>query len=135
MHSHVLVAVAPDGDEAVDRGLEVARTLVGGTGRITALMVLEDVPGYVAIEMADEVIAQSQSRTTEAFRERFAGVPGVEPVVVHGHPGQEIVDWADKHAVDCIVVMSHRPGPADLILGSTASRVVRHAPTSVHVLR
>jgi nucleotide-binding universal stress UspA family protein len=33
------------------------------------------------------------------------------------------------------VIASHRPGMADLLIGSTAAQVVRHAPCAVHVLR
>jgi universal stress protein F len=33
------------------------------------------------------------------------------------------------------VIASHRPGIQDYFLGSTASRVVRHANCTVHVMR
>jgi len=39
------------------------------------------------------------------------------------------------HAVDLIVIASHRPGLKDYFLGSTAGRVVRHSPCAVHVIR
>ncbi len=42
---------------------------------------------------------------------------------------------AVAHAVDCIVIGSHKPGLSDYLLGSTAARVVRHAPCAVHVYR
>ena len=59
----------------------------------------------------------------------------METAVAMGHAGREIVHWAGQHGVDCIIVMSHRPGLADVFLGSTASRVVSRAPVAVHVLR
>jgi len=135
MYSHVLLAVSPDEDTPLQRGLEAARKLVSADGRITALTVIEDVPGYVAAEVPADVLHASHERTIGRFRERLAGETGLETVIVQGHPGREIVDWAESHNVDCIVIMSHRPGLSDLFLGSTAARVVRHAPTSVHVLR
>ncbi len=60
---------------------------------------------------------------------------GIEVAVVSGHAGHTIVDWASHHDIDCIVVASHRPGLQDYFLGSTAARVVRHAPCAVHVHR
>lgn len=48
---------------------------------------------------------------------------------------QEILAYADKVGADLIVIGSHKPGVADYLLGSNASRVVRHAPCSVFVVR
>jgi nucleotide-binding universal stress UspA family protein len=55
--------------------------------------------------------------------------------MLKGHIGRTIADYAAEAAVDCIVIGSHRPGLTDYFLGSTAARVVRHAPCAVHVLR
>ncbi|WP_245271088.1 universal stress protein [Hoeflea phototrophica] len=51
------------------------------------------------------------------------------------HPGSTIVEYAAAHEIDCIIIASHRPGLQDCFLGSTASRVVRHAKCAVHVIR
>ena len=59
----------------------------------------------------------------------------VTPVVVDGHSARTILDYAEEHGVDCIVMASHRPDITDYFLGSTAARVVRHAACAVHVLR
>lgn len=67
--------------------------------------------------------------------EKIKDEVGVDVVVIEGHAGHTIVDYAAKNGVDCIVVASHRPGFQDYFLGSTAARVVRHAPCSVHVVR
>ena len=48
---------------------------------------------------------------------------------------QDVVDFAAEMKADCIVMGSHKPGLADYLLGSTAARVVRHAPCAVHVMR
>jgi len=135
MYSHVLLAVSPDEETPLARGLEAARQLVATGGRITALTVVERLPGYVAAEVPEEVLQASQERTVTRFHERLAGAGNVEPVIVSGHPGREIIGWAEDNGVDCIVVMSHQPGFSDLFLGSTATWVVRQSPTSVHVLR
>ena len=48
---------------------------------------------------------------------------------------QEILAYAEKIGANLIVIGSHKPGAADYLLGSNASRVVRHAPCSVFVVR
>ena len=55
--------------------------------------------------------------------------------LVHGRPGNEIVDFAEENNIDCIIVFSHKPDISDYFLGSTAGRVVRRATCSVHVIR
>ena len=56
-------------------------------------------------------------------------------VVIDGPTGRSITNWADETGVDCIVIPSHRPVMSDILLGSTAAWVVRHAHCAVHVIR
>jgi nucleotide-binding universal stress UspA family protein len=58
----------------------------------------------------------------------------VTTVVADGKPAQEILDCADDHDVDQIVMGSHgRTGVARVLLGSVAEQVVRRSerPTTV----
>ncbi|AUV80975.1 universal stress protein UspA [Salinigranum rubrum] len=58
----------------------------------------------------------------------------VTTVVADGKPAQEIIDCADDHDVDQIVMGSHgRTGVARILLGSVAEQVVRRSerPTTV----
>ena len=48
---------------------------------------------------------------------------------------QEILAYADKIGADLIIVASHKPDLGDYLLGTTASRIVRHASCSVLVIR
>lgn len=47
----------------------------------------------------------------------------------------EVLRVAEEAGSDLIVVGSHDPGLRDYLIGSNASRIVRHAPCSVHVVR
>ena len=40
-----------------------------------------------------------------------------------------------RQQADLIIIASHKPGFQDYFLGSTAAKVVRHAPCSVLVVR
>ena len=55
--------------------------------------------------------------------------------VLTGSAGAMIVNAADDHAVDLIVMASHNPRRMDVLLGSIADWVVRHARHSVLVVR
>lgn len=135
MYSNILVPVAVDHGPHLDDVLALARLMRSADGKITVLTVAEAIPPYVAQYLSED----QEAKTREAIRADLAGelqdAPDVEVRVVTGHAGMTIVDYAERHAVDCIVMHSHRPGLRDYFLGSTAARVVRHAPCSVHVVR
>lgn len=60
----------------------------------------------------------------------------VETDTVTGEPARGIVEYADEHDTDLIVMGSHgRDGLKRLVLGSVAETVARRAPTSVTVVR
>lgn len=70
-----------------------------------------------------------------ARREFPASVP-VKPLVCVGKPFYEIVRVAQTFDVDLIIIATQgRTGVREALLGSTAERVVRHAPCPVLVVR
>jgi len=56
-------------------------------------------------------------------------------VIRSGHASNTILAVAKERGADLIIIASHRPGLQDYFLGSTASKVVRHANCSVLVVR
>jgi universal stress protein A len=68
----------------------------------------------------------------------FAGPRTVcaEQIVLFGKPFQQICEAAKEQSIDLIIIATHgRTGLQRLQLGSTAERVVRHAPCPVLVVR
>jgi len=59
----------------------------------------------------------------------------MEIAVRTGRSYSSILDVADEKEAELIIIASHRPGLQDYFLGSTASKVVRHAKCSVLVVR
>lgn len=135
MYSNILVAVALDHPEAAGGALDVARRLRADGGVVTALHVVEDIPSYAMSYIPDEIMARRLPEAEAQMKAELGEVHDVRTVVVHGHAGRTIVEHAVEQGVDCIVIASHRPGLQDYFLGSTAQRVVRHAPCAVHVTR
>ena len=135
MYTNILVPISFDTDRDAAGAINVARTLAGDTGRITLVHVMEHIPGYAISYVPAEYLTESR-RAIEAELAEMAGqLPNAEAQVVEGHSGRTILDMAEKTQADCIVIAGHRPGMQDLLLGSTAGQVVRHAKCAVHVVR
>ena len=84
-------------------------------------------------EMTRTIYVQEAEKKGSA--ERIGSDKDAEIVLLNGHAGRTVTDYAEKIAADCIIVGSHRPGMKDFFLDSTAARIMRYAPCSVHVLR
>lgn len=135
MYKNILVPVIFDPDHTPDAALEVAQAMSSEGARITLLHVIEELPGYASTYLAADYIEQSRAEVKARLSEIAATIPGGEAMVTHGHSARTILDWAETHDVDCIIVSSHKPGVQDYFLGGTAARVVRHAQCAVHVIR
>ncbi|KZY33882.1 universal stress protein [Roseovarius sp. HI0049] len=135
MYKHVLVPVSFEDDRDAAGAMSVAELLTGETGRVTLLHVMEQVPTYAISYMPQEYLSESRTAIEAELAEMASRIPNAQGIVIDGHAGRTITDWAEGNAVDCIVIASHRPGMADLLLGSTAHQVVRHATCAVHVVR
>jgi len=135
MYSNVIVPVAFDDDHNPDAALNIARALAAPGARVTLVHVMADVPGF-AISYMPEGYAADLKRTLQGSLDQLANeFENGAGVIREGHAANEILDLAEEIGADCIVIASHRPGLGDYLIGSTAARVVRHAPCSVMVLR
>ena len=115
--------------------LAVAKALCAPGGEIIALHVYEVPQGSVSAYMGEATIQQGFDHAKEVLEEKIAGLEGVSAQIVRGHASRKIIDFAVDHGIGCIVIGSHKPDLTDFFLGSTAARVVRHAPCAVHVHR
>lgn len=134
MYRKILVPMALDHGLS-PQTLEIARALTGGSGEIVALHVYKMPQGSVSVYLDQDAVAEGFSRARQLLLEKLESTPDVKPELVKGHTARTIIDYANDNEIDCIVIGSHRPGLSDYFLGSTASRVVRHAKCAVHVHR
>jgi nucleotide-binding universal stress UspA family protein len=135
MYKNILVPMALDHKRNVGAAMDIAHKLLDEGGKITALHVIEAIPGYAAVHLPDDYHEKQQSEAMASLKAELGGVSDVKAQVVTGHAGRTIQDYADQNGSDCIIVASHRPGLQDYFLGSTAAWVVRHAKCAVHVTR
>jgi universal stress protein F len=135
MYSNILVPVALDHGRNTAQAMKIAKALASEGAKITALHVMEEIPSYVAQYLPEGQTEHNLKELEDHLKKEFGGLEGVKHKVISGHAGHSIVEYAADHEIDCIVIASHRPGLQDFFLGSTAARVVRHAPCAVHVSR
>ncbi|HWQ47858.1 MAG TPA: universal stress protein [Methanosarcina sp.] len=137
------ILIATDGSQnsvqAINAGMEIARL---SEGKAYAMHVV-DTSGYPP-EREDQKwtkLMEEQFKTfglemTATVEEaaKAAGVK-VEFVTLKGHPAEKILDFAEKNAVDMIVVGSLGKNDVErFLLGSVSEKVVRNAKVPVLVV-
>ncbi|WP_425045151.1 universal stress protein [Primorskyibacter sp. S87] len=135
MYHNILVPISFDSERDTTAPLKLAQLLATPEANITLLHVVEHIPGYAVSYMPADYLAETRQAIQRELDAMAAKVPNGKAIVIEGHSGRSILDWADEHKPDLIIIASHRPGMQDLLLGSTASQVVRHAACAVHVVR
>ena len=135
MYSNILVPISFDEDRDAVGALEIAGAIAAEGAKITLIHVMEQIPAYAISYMSADYMAQSRRAIEEELGQMAEGLPGATGLVIDGHSGRAILDYAKRDKTDCIIIASQRPGMQDLFLGSTASQVVRHATCAVHVIR
>jgi nucleotide-binding universal stress UspA family protein len=124
-------------DEALEHGLEQF-----GDDELVALHVMDPVDGATAWGpgSAEDWISTAEEHAESVLETAsdLAAEAGVEVTTdtAIGRPAHAIVEYADEHDIDHIVVGSHgRDGISRVLLGSVAETVVRRASVPVTVAR
>lgn len=145
MFKHILIAT--DGSElaqkAVVQGLDIAR---GMGAKVSIVNVTEPwvavAPGEVAMAFPIKEYDESVSTNAEnilAATKHQAERAGVTCATLHVRdqfPAEGIIETAEKHGCDLIVMSSHgRRGLMRFLLGSQAIKVLTHSAIPVLVCR
>jgi len=135
MYKNILVPVLFDEKHDTQASFLAAKALADKDASFHVVHVVERVPSYVTVAVSAEIMAEARMQLEGELKRASLGLPGAKTAMIEGHAGRAIVDYADTNGIDCIVMASHRPDMSNILLGSTADRVVRHAKCSVHVIR
>ncbi len=131
--------VVPVDVGALDKGekiLQKAAALLDAGGEIVILNILEDMPGYLAIDLPVDLMENALNENKAKLvqlKEKTGIAAKVE--IRSGAAAREILAAAQDHGADLIIVASHTPDISNYFIGATADRVVRHAKCSVLVDR
>ncbi len=135
------IMVAYDGSSGSRRALQVALDMAPPSVPLKIVSVEEHIPRFAATidevledkEFEDSYYSQAHSEARHMAEER--GTP-IEILTLAGHAAQALVQAAQEQEAD-LLVMGHS-GHSSVwgnFLGTTADKVMRHAPCSVLVVR
>lgn len=86
--------------------------------------------------VADAQLLEANLSALNNLVREISGAAQVEARVRVGNPASEIVELAQESQTDLIIISTHgKSGLLHVFMGSTAERVVRHAPCPVLVVR
>jgi nucleotide-binding universal stress UspA family protein len=144
MFTRILVPI--DFSPPSNAALEYARTVAARFGASLHLLHVADDP-YRALYSAevfvpemeglrDEILADATARLQRQLRMGDIQQLAATVQAIVGTPAASIVEYAEAHDIDLIVMGTHgRGGMSHLLMGSVAERVVRTAPCPVLTVR
>jgi len=140
MYRRLLLAVDLADEARPPKGLAEALELArAGDGALRLVNVQPILPATFMEYVPADFDAEQERRALAALDEIAAAIDLPEErlstAVASGGVYRELLREAREWRADLIVVGSHKPGLADIILGSNAKTIVAHAPCSVLVAR
>ena len=137
------VLIPTDGSSTVDQTLEHALSIAADNdATVHALSVVDTrlvqaATGETRAEVEAELERESEAAVDAVVdRAAEAGLETVE-AVERGTPSKTILDYADEHGIDLIVIGTHGKSPREkqITMGSVSERVVDKASIPVFVVR
>lgn len=140
MYKNILVAVDLDDVTQNDNLMRVASEIARANGSEVSLLNIAAAPppdvSQFLPEKYERIAFDRITKQLESVAANSALKGRIKDVSVrYGNVYQEILAYAEKAAIDLIIVASHRPHVSDFLLGTTAARIVRHASCSTLVVR
>ena len=141
MYKNILVAIDLNDETSYRRPLlsavELARKFGAQLHVLTVVREIEAVLQAKSAPLAYDLIAKDlENQLVSLIRRVDASDLHPKILVAHGASiYAEILAVAEEANADLIVIGSHRPAMKDYLLGTNASRVMRHARCSVLVAR
>jgi len=94
-------------------------------------------PTEIPVAYTDvQLLQTSRTRLEELIVREFGQLAGVVHDAFLGHSWSSICKYAEQAGIDLIIVSTHgRTGLRHVLIGSTAERIVQHAPCPVLVVK
>ena len=136
MYGKILIPVDMSHTEKAADMIAAGRKIGNADAEFLLVNIVHSVPAMAELSVPVEFFDRAREEATKAL-EDVAAEAGIKATVVVqiGQPASDILSIAEDMNADLVIIGSHRPGLQDYFLGSTASRVVRHAQCPVLVMR
>ncbi len=140
MYNAIMLPIDLAHDSSWKRAIPVARQLAETFGaKLHAITVVQDIRNAVVSQYFpkdyEETLARDAAEKLSALiAAELSGMEVTEHVAI-GQVYREIVRAAEENGCDLIVMASHRPELADLLIGPNADHVARHTAASVMIVR
>ena len=144
--SYMKIMIATDGSEhakrSVSSGIEIAKLSgaklyavhVVPTVSTSSMPIGSRMPRW---DEAYEVLKDVGNKAIDDVKEAVKGEDvEVEGVLLEGHPGDKLIEFAENNEIDMIVMGTlGKTGFEKFLLGSVADNVIRHSKVEVLVVR
>jgi len=127
-------ADASSWQQALPVALEQAQQAGAALHIVTVVPEVLGLPNLPA-DYGSGMVSHATEQLDKLVKEQVSDGVSVSQKVRQGAVYREILAEAESVGADLIVMASHRPELKDYLLGPNAARVVRHAQTSVLVVR
>ncbi|MDL4841857.1 universal stress protein [Aquibacillus rhizosphaerae] len=134
--------VATDGSEHSKRSLEKTVEMVSNYKEQVTIDLLYVVGGQVSkadvLKYGDSDVASLKRKELMKDTEDYLKAEGIatKSIVLHGEPAPTIIEYANDHNYDCVIVGSRGKNQLQtMVLGSVSHKVVKYAKAPVLVVK
>ncbi|MGD1882055.1 MAG: universal stress protein [Paracoccaceae bacterium] len=141
MFDKILLPIDLGHPESWEKALPMARQCAGQSGEIHLLGIVHDlgvavVSSFLPPDFERKAMEKLKADLTDFADTHQSGSVSLKPHVGHGHVPETILRLADQIRSDLIVLSASPPNELKtMLIGSHASKVVRHATMPVLVVR
>jgi nucleotide-binding universal stress UspA family protein len=141
MYMNILVPVDLQDTELTERAVQVAQDIADHySASITVMTVIPDfgmplVANFFPADALDKAKKEVEAELKRFVNERFREPSEIRFRVTDGTPHKVIVDYAESHDTDLIVLPARAKDIGKVFLGSSSTHVVERAPCSVLIVR
>lgn len=142
MYHTILVPVDIDESELTEKALSHAVALAKTSGaKLHLFHALPDASAFLSAyafgikEFENEAVVKADEKLRAILATIDLPADKLSHSLSFGMPRDEVLELADEIDADLIVIGSRRPNVKTYLLGSNAAAIVRHAKTSVLVVR
>jgi nucleotide-binding universal stress UspA family protein len=142
--SYRQILIATDGSKTAKNAADLGIKFASQSGAKVYAVYVTDVTSHDSLMMDDswtkDTCEECEKKGHEATsyvetKAKAAGLEG-ESIFLKGNPAEQILDFANKHDIDMIVVGTlGKSGIERFAMGSVSEKVVRHAKVPVLVVR